>query len=98
MAPNTFGFSEALEGLKQGARVARMGWNGRGMFLSLQVPDVHSKMQLPYIYISTVEGRLVPWVASQTDLMADDWVGVETPIPASDSTGFGLAPTETTAG
>lgn len=43
------------------------------MWLALQVPDAHSKMSLPYIYMSTVSGDLVPWLASQTDVLADDW-------------------------
>ena len=66
-------FSWALVALKEGDRVARAGWNGKGQWLALQTPDEHSKMSLPYIYISTVGGDLVPWLASQTDLLADDW-------------------------
>jgi hypothetical protein len=59
--------------LKQGLRVAREGWNGKGMWLELQRPDSHSKMTLPYIYMSTAQGDLVPWLASQTDMLAEDW-------------------------
>lgn len=66
-------FDEALNLLKRDGRIAREGWNGKGMWLALQVPDTQSKMSRPYIYMSTVEGHLVPWVASQTDLLADDW-------------------------
>jgi hypothetical protein len=66
-------FSNALKGIKAGHRVARSGWNGKGMWLELQVPDEGSKMTLPYIYMSTAQGDLVPWLASQTDIMADDW-------------------------
>jgi hypothetical protein len=44
------------------------------MFIKLQVPDDHSKMGLPYIFIKTVQGARVPWVASHTDLLADDWI------------------------
>lgn len=69
--PLTFG--EALELLKQGYKVNRKGWNGKGMYLELQVPDAHSKMTLPYIYMKTVQGDLVPWLASQTDILAKDW-------------------------
>jgi uncharacterized protein DUF2829 len=69
-----FSFSRALEHLKLGKKVAREGWNGRGMWIALQVPDEHSKMTLPYIYMFTVNAELVPWVASQTDLLAEDWV------------------------
>lgn len=67
-------FSTALQLLKADTVVNRLGWNGRGMFLALQKPDSHSKMSLPYIYMSTVQGDLVPWLASQTDLLAEDWV------------------------
>lgn len=66
-------FGEALTKLKQGARVSRTGWNGRGMYLRLQQPDQHSKMTLPYIYMCTVRGDFVPWLASQTDMLSDDW-------------------------
>lgn len=66
-------FGWALEQLKSGQSVCREGWNGPGQFLTLQVPDEGSKMTLPYIYIRTVQGDLVPWLASQTDLLAIDW-------------------------
>ena len=66
-------FGAALVGLKDGARVTRTGWNGKGMWLALQRPNKHSKMTLPYIYMSTVTGDLVPWLASQTDILAEDW-------------------------
>lgn len=66
-------FSAALQAVKNGHKVTRSNWNGRGMWIELQVPDENSKMSLPYIYMSTVDGDLVPWVASQTDLLADDW-------------------------
>ncbi len=70
------GFELALSLLKTGRRVAREGWNGKGQWLMMQVPDKDSKMTLPYIYIRTVQGDLVPWLASQTDLLAEDWVKV----------------------
>jgi len=66
-------FGHAIETLKQGGRVTRAGWNGKGQRLELQVPDEHSKMTLPYIFIVTVQGDRVPWLASQTDILADDW-------------------------
>lgn len=66
-------FGEALKHLRNGESVHRDGWNGKGQFLNLQVSDANSKMTLPYIYITTVEGNRVPWLASQTDLLADDW-------------------------
>jgi hypothetical protein len=70
---NKVNFGTAIEAVKQGKLIAREGWNGKGMWLGLQVPDAHSKMSLPYIYMSTVTGQLVPWLASQTDMLAEDW-------------------------
>ena len=66
-------FSEALDSLKIGNLLTRVGWNGKGQYLALQEPDSKSKMTLPYIYIVTVSGDRVPWIASQTDILADDW-------------------------
>ena len=71
MDEHTFGW--ALIQLKSGERVSRMGWNGKNMWLGLQVPDENSKMTLPFIYMSTAQGDLVPWLASQTDMLATDW-------------------------
>jgi hypothetical protein len=70
-------FGQAIEALKQGKKVARAGWNGKGMHLELQRPDAHSKMTLPYIYMYTAQGDNVPWLASQTDMLSEDWVTVE---------------------
>ena len=78
-------FGDALHELKAGRRVAREGWNGRGIFIELQTPDENSKMTSPYIFINTTglqtdneaaPKSLVPWLASQTDMLADDWLGV----------------------
>lgn len=66
----------ALWALKNDMQVARRGWNGKGMYLELQVPDAYSKMTRPYIFMKTVDHDLVPWVASQTDLLAEDWYDV----------------------
>jgi hypothetical protein len=66
-------FSKALQNIKQGQRVTREGWNGKDMYIELQTPDEGNKMTLPYIYMSTVGGDLVPWLASQTDILAMDW-------------------------
>lgn len=73
-------FGEALIALKAGKRVMRSNWNGKGMWLELQVPDSHSKMTLPYIFIeypvghsAYPDGSRCPWLASQTDMLSDDW-------------------------
>lgn len=75
-------FGGALDALKAGKRVRRRGWNGKGIFLELQRPDEHSKMTHPYIYIDTTglqtdnpeaPKNRVPWLASQTDMLSEDW-------------------------
>jgi hypothetical protein len=68
-----FGIGKAVKEMEDGNRVAREGWNGPHQYLEMQVPDELSKMTLPYIYICTVQGDLVPWLCSQTDLLAIDW-------------------------
>lgn len=67
-------FGDVVKSLKRGGRVTRPGWNGKGMWLELQSPDGSSKMTLPYIYMSTADGQLVPWLASPTDMLAEDWM------------------------
>jgi hypothetical protein len=62
-----------MEQLRGGLRVRRQGWNGKGMWLELQNVDDNSKMLRPYVFISPPDGFLVPWVCSQTALLADDW-------------------------
>lgn len=73
-------FGWALSELRKGNDVYREGWNGRGLWLTLQVPDANSKMTLPYVYLNYPadsaaypNGAKVPWLASQTDLLAQDW-------------------------
>lgn len=75
-------FGQAIEALKTGRQVRRKGWNGKGIFIELQVPDANSKMTHPYIYIDSTglqtdnldaPKNRVPWLASQTDMLADDW-------------------------
>ena len=78
----TMDFGDALAALKAGSRVAREGWNGKGMWIGL-----HTEIGMfvreacgteltyrDYITMKTVDNHLVPWVASQTDLLAEDWV------------------------
>lgn len=86
-----YNFSQALVRIKSGKKVARSGWNGKGMFLFLvpgstfavsrepllsilgegTVVDYH-----PHIDMRTADGKIVPWLASQTDLLSEDWVEV----------------------
>ncbi len=72
-------FSEAFYFAKQGEKIARTGWNGKGLTVQVQYPDKHSKMSVPYMYISYPEdakcnsGLNAPWVPSVSDLFAEDW-------------------------
>jgi hypothetical protein len=78
-------FGLALEVLQKGGRVARAGWNGKGMWLLLvrgydYNPDkgestysVLGCEKLPWIGMKTADNKFVPWLASQTDMLADDW-------------------------
>ena len=81
-------FGDALELLKAGKKVARAGWNGKGMFLFL-VPGSNFKVNrppllgiytegteinyCPHIDMKTADDKIVPWLASQTDVLAEDW-------------------------
>jgi hypothetical protein len=84
----------AVDALKQGHRVARAGWNGKGMFLVLVPGSQNLKVEagrpfaahlpigttfnyLPHVDMRTAQGDFVPWLCSQTDLLADDWVFVD---------------------
>ena len=73
-------FSDALTALKSGATVTRHGWNGRNMWLTLAdggtFKDIEGYVQgdlEPFIVMRTAQATFVPWLASQTDLLADDW-------------------------
>lgn len=82
-------FGQALEVLFAGGTVARAGWNGKDMFIALQRPDANSKMTLPYLYMKTADGNLVPWLISQTDALSDDWGVVVPAVLHSATIGFG---------
>ena len=81
-------FSDALRLVKQGSRVARQGWNNKGMFIFL-VPGSTFKVNRPpllgiypegtqinyhgHVDMRTANGQVVPWLCSQTDMLAEDW-------------------------
>ncbi|WP_297478368.1 DUF2829 domain-containing protein [Ferrovum sp.] len=85
-------FGDAVHLLKRGKKVARAGWNGKGMFLFL-VPGSTFKVNraplmgiypegtevsyCPHIDMKTADGKVVPWLASQTDVLAEDWTSVD---------------------
>lgn len=85
-------FGSAVAALKQGYKVARNGWNGKGMFLFL-VPGSTFQVNRPpflgiyeegteinycsHVDMKTADGSIVPWLASQTDVLAEDWQTIE---------------------
>ena len=80
-APGTFGW--AIFMLKRGHRVMRLGWNGKGMWLWLH-PGIEGcsehkgEPSKPFITMRTAQGDMQPgWLASQPDMLADDWELVE---------------------
>lgn len=90
MPERTIGWAVAAMRAR-GCRVARRGWNGKGMYLVYQkgypdgipinantasatgLPEGTVCKFLPYIMMRTADGSFVPWLCSQTDLLADDW-------------------------
>jgi hypothetical protein len=82
----SFNFSIALGALKRGKQVARVGWNGKGMYLFLigvegsndywtYTNEKNDNYLLePFIAIKTAGNSVVPWTPGQTDLLANDWV------------------------
>ena len=84
-------FGLAIEAMKKGHKLLRRGWNGKGMFL-YYVPEGRYPARTDaaksiaaeddkvdygaYIAMKTVQGNVVPWLASQTDMLAEDWAVV----------------------
>ena len=81
-------FGKAIEGLKQGRRFAREGWNGKDMFVFLVSGSTFKVNREPllsilgegkvveyhaHIDMKTAQGYVVPWLASQADMLAEDW-------------------------
>lgn len=81
-------FGDALAALKDGKKVSRSGWNGKSMFLFLVqgsefvvnrppllgiYPEGTKIKYCPHIDMKTADGSIVPWLASQTDVLAIDW-------------------------
>lgn len=89
---NSMNFGQAIEALKEGKKVSRAGWNGKGMFLFLVpgskfivnrppllgiYPEGTEVDYCPHIDMKTADEKVVPWLASQTDVLAEDWGIVE---------------------
>ena len=79
-------FERALGKLNYGRKLMRSGWNGRGMFLFLipsgwefvcDIEGVEDLQTEPFICMKTAQNTLIPWLASQADLLASDWVVIE---------------------
>ena len=82
-------FGDAIQALKQGEKVSRAGWNGKSMWLSYVGVRAHdvgisalgvdasnldtAPQLLPWIGMKTADNKFVPWLASQTDVLAEDW-------------------------
>jgi hypothetical protein len=80
----TVNFSQALSELKNDKRLSRIGWNNENKWIQLinacsyEIFDIPENYSLePFIIEKTAEQRFVPWVASQSDLLANDWMVVE---------------------
>ena len=82
-------FSEVIEHLQNGGKAQRENWNGKGMFIFIVAGEAvqtaiwecygdtdKPEEVLPVedsIYLKTADDKLVPWLASQVDLLSDDW-------------------------
>lgn len=88
MSNATLSFSQALEAIKAGKKVQRVGWNGKGMFVFLVPGSVFEVNRPPllgiypegttvtyhgHIDMKTADDQIVPWLCSQTDMLAEDW-------------------------
>lgn len=91
---NGMSFGLAIEAAKKGAKIARAGWNGKGMFIVYQkgyhegIPANKNTAEAAqehfgrsslvpyrdYLAMKTVDGDIVPWIASQSDILEDDWM------------------------
>lgn len=98
LSGGTFDFGQALRLIKQGHKVARSGWNGKGMWIALGAGNPaldanafwneHTRQfalnnggaaeVLPYILFKTADDKiLMGWLASQSDMLSEDWVIVK---------------------
>ena len=71
-------FGQALEALKEGKRVARSGWNGKGMYIYLADGKLLTEAIGEGVFtdtttMKTADNKFVPWLASQADMLAEDW-------------------------
>lgn len=78
-------FGNAIIALKKGKSLYRKGWNGKGICIRLMKAGDSKDMTQDYIYIDTTDLKTdnrdapksrVPWLASQTDILANDWASI----------------------
>lgn len=88
MEETTFNFGVAIEQMKRGRKVARKGWNGKNMYIRYVDPYTdkvyrvteHEPIDgtlMAYIGMKTADNGFIPWLASQADMLAEDWVFVD---------------------
>ena len=93
---NLFGFDGVLIALRKGLKLRSMDWNRKDMFIELQTPDENSKMTYPYIFLNIPDGKggfdKVPWIASQSDLLGENWDLYEEVVKGEASTEMSKKP------
>ncbi|WP_125153109.1 Thoeris anti-defense Tad2 family protein [Clostridium rectalis] len=67
---------KALGLLKEGNKIARKSWD-KNTWIQVKYTLLESKISLPYIYKNN-NGKLIPWVSSEDDILANDWRLIET--------------------
>ena len=80
-------FGEAVKAMSVGDKVARSGWNGKGMFLFMvagntwnfesDVAGIDGLDTCSFICMKTADNKLIPWLASQSDVLSYDWTILE---------------------
>jgi len=82
-------FGEVIEALLDGKRAFRKGWHGKGMFIfekpsqTYQTNEKHKEwtgwdaVTITHHILIFADNKLTPWVASQADVFAIDWVVME---------------------
>ncbi len=83
MGTTGLSFGQAIYALQRGKKVCREGWNGKGMFLAIVESwnftngTCDNYEYAPFIAMKTAQDKVVPWLASQTDILAEDWMIVD---------------------
>ncbi len=75
--PMIVSFESALTMLKKNKKMSRLGWNGPGQHVEMVTPDLLSNISRPYLCIQNAQGDRLPWLPSQMDILATDWVEMD---------------------